>query len=91
METSFSGTFVIPWSQTETDGVSGARANALTVGSGWRWFGQMTRLDGPNNVLRLGEAASTADLRRRAARAVRRIVGTVQQGRGLERPEEGCV
>ncbi|WP_095588591.1 Hint domain-containing protein [Actibacterium ureilyticum] len=77
MEASFAGTFVIPWSQTETDGVSGAPAEVLTVGSGWRWFGQMTRLDGPNSVLRLGPGGSTGELRRRAARSVQRIMRQV--------------
>lgn len=88
MNASFAGTFVIPWSQTETDGVSGAPAGVLTVGSGWRWFGQLTRLDGPNSVMRLGAGESATDLRRRAARAVRRIVGNIQRETGASQVED---
>lgn len=82
MESSFAGLFVIPWAQTETDGVPGAPSEVLTVGSGWRWFGQLTRLDGPNSVMRLREGGSATDIRQRAARSVRRIVGTVRAGSG---------
>ena len=35
MGTGFEGTFVISWSQTETDGLAGAPVESLTVGATW--------------------------------------------------------
>jgi hypothetical protein len=69
------GTFVISWSQTEVDGVAGAPKSLLTVGATWRWSGVIVRIDRPQDVLLLSEANGAADLRKRAARAVRRLVG----------------
>ena len=66
------GTFVISWSQTEVDGVAGAPKSLLTVGATWRWSGGIVRIDRPQDVLLLSEANGAADLRKRAARAVRR-------------------
>ncbi len=75
MKTGYRGTFVIPWAQTEVDGVQAAPVGALTVGSAWRRLGAAMRLDGPDDLLLLGDAEGGADLRRRAARAVQRLVG----------------
>lgn len=75
MKTGSRGTFVISWSQTETDGVPGAPLDMLTVGAAWRWTGVPVRVDGPQNVLVLEQAEGAADLRRRAARMVRRLIG----------------
>ncbi len=75
MKTGFRGTFVIPWSQTEVDGVQAAPVGALTVGSTWRRLGAAMRIDGPDDLLLLGDAEGETDLRRRAARAVNRLVG----------------
>jgi hypothetical protein len=75
MKTGFSGTLVISWSQTETDGVTAAPLALLTVGVAWRWTGAVVRVDGPQDVLRLEGAESVAELRRRAARVVRRLIG----------------
>ena len=80
MKTGFRGTFVISWSQTEVDGQS-APLEALTVGATWAWHGEATRVDGPNDVLRLGMAEAEAELRRRAARKVRCMVGAVLENR----------
>ncbi len=79
MKTSSTGTFVISWSQTETDGVTSAPLDILAVGASWRWSGVPVRLDGPQDVLRLDGAEGAAELRRRAARSVRRLIGTVAQ------------
>lgn len=76
METGSSGTFVIPWSQTETDGLKAATLDIVTVGALWRWTGRAVRVDGPQDVLRLDGAEGMAELRRRAARIVRRLIGT---------------
>ncbi|MEO1789556.1 MAG: Hint domain-containing protein [Pseudomonadota bacterium] len=84
------GTFVISWSQTELDGLRGAPASAIDVGATWRWSGAAVRIDGPDDVMALGSAAGTAELRRRAARAARRMFGATlppvrpQDGHGFE-------
>jgi len=78
MKTGFRGTFVISWSQTEIDGLWSAPMDALRVGTGWRWTGEAVRVDGPSGVLPLGDAAGSADLRRRAAMTVRRLLKAVE-------------
>ena len=75
MGTGFRGTFVISWSQTEVDGLEAAPLHALNVGAAWSWRGDAVRVDGPNGLLRLDEADGEGQLRRRAARMVRRLVG----------------
>ncbi len=74
MKTGFLGTFVIPWSHTETDGHPGAAVESLHPGATWRWSGALTRVDGPGDVLSLGSAEGVADLHKRAARKVRRMI-----------------
>lgn len=68
------GTFVISWSQTAVDGCAGPRSDMLVAGALWRWTGDALRLDQPG-VLRLEAPEGAADLRRRAARMVARLVG----------------
>lgn len=75
MGAGFRGTFAISWSQTEIDGLTGVHPGALAAGSTWRWSGTAVRLDGPADVLPLGEAMGQADVRRRAAESVRRLLG----------------
>lgn len=79
MITGFRGTFVISWSQTDVDGLEAAPIEALEVGAAWSWRGEAVRVDGPNDLLRLEGADGEAELRRRAARSVRRLVGAVVQ------------
>lgn len=87
MKTGSSGTFVISWSQTETDGLRAAPLDILQVGASWRWTGVPVRVDGPQDMLRLDGAEGVAEVRRRAARVVRRLIGVaVGQGRA-EVPE----
>jgi hypothetical protein len=81
MKTGFTGTFVISWSQTDVDGLDAAPIAALTVGAAWSWRGEAVRVDGPNDLLRLDQADGEADLRKRAARTVRRLVGAAVQNR----------
>lgn len=81
MKTGFRGTFVISWSQTELDGLSAAPLDALEVGTAWSWHGEAVRIDGPNDILRLDGATNETELRRRAARSVRRLVGAAIQNR----------
>ena len=72
MKTGFRGTFVISWSQTDIDGLEAAPLDALQVGAAWSWRGEAVQVDGPNDVLRLEGAEEVANLRRHAARKVRR-------------------
>ncbi|MGR3272579.1 Hint domain-containing protein [Thalassococcus profundi] len=75
MGTGFRGTFVISWSQTDIDGLKAAPVSSLAVGAAWSWKGDAVRVDGPTSLLRLDQADGEADIRRRAARMVRRLVG----------------
>ena len=76
MGTGYRGTFVISWVQTEIDGVQDAPEPALQVGAAWSWSGEPVRVDGPASLLPLGERADQGeDIRPRAARMVRRLVG----------------
>lgn len=93
MGTGTRGTFVIAWSQTEIDGLAGAPPSALAVGATWQWSGKAVRVDGPGDILVLGPPEDSAELRRRAARSVRRLVGRALQddpGRpvALDEPED---
>jgi hypothetical protein len=75
MKTGSSGTFVISWSQTETDGLRAASLDVVNVGAVWRWTGVPVRVDGPQHILLLDGAEGAADMRKRAARMVRRLIG----------------
>lgn len=75
MKTGFQGTFVISWSQTKLDGMGAVALQSLDVGTAWSWNGDAIRVDGPADLLRLDEADGEANLRRRAARMVRKLVG----------------
>ena len=75
MKTGSLGTFVISWSQTEVDGLKAASPDLLSVGAAWRWTGTAVRVDGPQGLLLLEGAEGAADIRKRAARMVRRLVG----------------
>lgn len=79
MVTGPSGTFVISWAQTALDGQP-ADLDDIVVGSAWRWTGRAVRVDGAEAVLDPGAPDGEADLRRRAARVVRRLVGQAIAG-----------
>ena len=76
MKTGFSGTFVIPWSQTELDGRSSAPVSSIRTGAVWSWTGEPVRVDGPSAILPLGPSEGEADLRKRAAPTVRRLLAS---------------
>lgn len=88
MKTGPLGTFVISWSQTETDGLKAASLDMLTVGAAWRWTGAAVRVDGPQGVLILEGAEAVADTRKRAARMVRRLVGAAVGAAADAAPDE---
>ena len=54
MESGFSGTFVISWSQTELDGRQSAPVGHIRTGAVWSWTGEPVRVDGPAEILPLG-------------------------------------
>ncbi len=74
MGTTFRGAFVISWSQTEVDGLDAAPVQSLSVGAVWSWRGDLVRVDGPNEVLRLERTEKNAISRKCAAKLVRRLV-----------------
>ena len=76
MPTGYSGTYVAAWAQTALDGHSDAPVAALCAGAQWTWSGQARRVDGPDHILTLTGALGRAELHRRAARSVRRLLGT---------------
>ena len=88
MKTGSQGTFVISWSQTETEGLKAAPLDILTVGAAWRWSGAPVRVDGPQGVLILNEAEGASELRKRAARMVRRLVGSAVGGLALQQDKD---
>jgi Hint domain len=75
MKTRSRGTFVLSWSQTETDGQRAAPVEFLATGVLWRWSGMALRVDGPQDRLVLEAAEGAAELHQRAARMVRRLIG----------------
>lgn len=75
MKTGSSGTFVISWSQSELDGMRNAPVSGLSVGAAWRWTGDAISVDGTREVLLLENALGADELRARAARNVRRMLG----------------
>jgi hypothetical protein len=75
MDTGFRATFVISWAQTVVDDVPAAGPDAMRVGVSWRWQGAATRVDASQHILRLEAAEGAADLRNRAGRMVRRLMG----------------
>lgn len=86
MKTGFRGAFVISWSQTDIDGVKAAPTEALDTGVLWSWQGDVVRVDGPTELLCLDQAEGAANLRKRAARMVRRLVGAAVDM--TKKPEE---
>lgn len=74
MGTGFRGAFVISWSQTEVDGLAAGPVQSLNVGSAWSWRGDIVRVDGPNEVLRLERGEQDKVSRKCAAKLVRRLV-----------------
>lgn len=75
MKTSFNGTFVIHWDQTEVDGVIAAPVADLLPGYPWSWTGTAKRVDGPEGILPLSASDAERFLRKRASQASRRFLG----------------
>jgi len=88
MGTGLRATFVISWSQTEVDGLRTKSPHVLAVGAAWRWTGASVRIDAPGDVLLLEGAEGGADIRRRAARMVERLIGVAT---GATAPPAGAM
>ncbi|MGO4851178.1 Hint domain-containing protein [Phaeovulum sp. W22_SRMD_FR3] len=88
MKAGYLGTFVISWAQSEVDGIAAAPLEMLTIGSQWRWSGEALRVDGPSDVLILTGPDGEEDMRRRAARKLRRLMGAAVSGRALAQVAE---
>lgn len=73
MDAGYIGTFVISCSQTEIGGQKSARPEKIEQGVTWRWQGEPLRVDGANSFLSLGMPEGEGELRKRAARMVRRM------------------
>lgn len=78
MKTGFRGAFVISWSQTEIDGLTGVPISEIGIGSTWQWTGKATRIDAPRDVYVLENALEIEELHKRAAKNVRRMIGDVE-------------
>uniref|UniRef100_UPI004047EFCA Hint domain-containing protein n=1 Tax=Yoonia sp. TaxID=2212373 RepID=UPI004047EFCA len=78
MKTGFNGTFVISWSQTSIDGQFASPVTDLSVGTAWSWTGDAARVDGPSGILPLGVSEGEANIRKRAALTVRRLLTSAQ-------------
>ena len=81
------GTFVISWSQTEVDGLSGAPVSAIDEGAMWIWRGTPVQIDGalggPTSAL---AAENREHYRKRAAASARRIVSRALVQEGVRMP-----
>ncbi|OOY11019.1 hemolysin-type calcium-binding protein [Thioclava marina] len=90
MRAGYQGTFVISWAQTEIDGTPEPPTETVIIGACWRWSGQAVCVDGPNDRLILRNARGEAELRAKAARAVRKLLGEAvgQPGIGTREDED---
>lgn len=75
MEPGLDSAFVLLWSQTEIDGLPAAPPEAIKVGASWSWFGRAKQLDGVASVPRQDQSTTDMELRLRAAKVARKMVG----------------
>jgi hypothetical protein len=68
--------------------VKGASLDLLSVGAAWRWTGELVRVDGQTDLLLLEGAEGKAEMQKRAARMVRRLIGSAVGKAAEDRPEE---
>lgn len=80
------GTFVISWSQTEIDGLSGAPVAAIECGATWAWSGDAVRIDGASALVDTDDGYDDEGLRRRAAAGARKLIGRALVQEGVRTP-----
>ncbi len=90
METGTRGAFVVSWGQAELDGIAAADPTLMNVGSLWRWSGQPIRIDFRRDVFLLEDAEGLADLHRKAAGQIGRILGAWLTGYRHTRMDAGA-
>jgi hypothetical protein len=64
--------YLIAWSQTSIEGLRSPPVSALETGLSWTWSGEALALDAPDDAL---DVLGPDVFRRRALRAVRRLLG----------------
>jgi hypothetical protein len=74
MATGFQGAFVIAWAQTCIEGFPAEPQQELAEGMNWSWHGPLQPLDGDPAALLLTASRDQDELRRRAARVVRKLL-----------------
>ncbi|MDJ1016161.1 MAG: Hint domain-containing protein [Paracoccaceae bacterium] len=76
------GAFVIAWSQTEIDGLTGAPVRALTRGANWEWSGRAVRIDETSGFRAEALQSSVKTYRRRSAELASQLIlrALVQEG-----------
>lgn len=77
------GCFVISWSQTEIDGLSGAPAGSLRRGATWRWHGESVRLDAAAGLSGLLGHMATGVMREHVVSRTRRLVSRALSAEGV--------
>lgn len=87
MNRGIQGTFVIAWSQIFVDGMNGLQPEDLDKGARWMWKGEPVRVDGPSELLLLGDAVGQADMRQRAAKVVKKLVGATLENKPVSEVE----
>lgn len=85
MTTAYRGTFVISWSQTRIDGLKAAPPSALQVGAAWAWCGELVQVAGPSGPDVFDREDGEAELRKRAAQRMRRLVSEAMTDQSAER------
>jgi len=73
MGTGFHGAHVISWAQTRVEGMEADRDTVLTEGMSWQWSGRALPLEGEGAALMLTANRDQQDLRKRAARVIRKM------------------
>lgn len=69
------GSFVLAWAQTRIDGNVFGAITDLINGASWSWEGKPIRIDGPQELLLLGDAQGQDQLRKRAATSIKKLIG----------------
>ncbi|MEI4486082.1 Hint domain-containing protein [Frigidibacter sp. MR17.14] len=82
------GTFVIPWQQTEIDGLRAAGPEALALGAVWRWDGPAVRIEGGPGPLLLGLRDDQDRLRAVASRKAQRLLRATGHSAPAAPPDE---
>lgn len=81
------GVYILPWSQTEIDGLRGAPVARVEIGVSWSWRGEPLALAGASAAALTRDAGA---LRRYAAQALPRLLGNSPMGGGYRADPEAA-